>query len=158
MFSLKPGDIVTAIGPGGDFHIKPTQKEMVYIGGGAGMSPLRAHLSHLLETGKSARRISFWYGARSRQELYYVDYFEQLAAGHSNFSFHTALSSALPEDHWTGHTGFIHDVVLEHLLKHHPQVQAVEFYLCGPPQMIKACNRMLAGLGVSPAQIAYDEF
>lgn len=158
MFSLKPGDVVTAVGPGGDFHIKPTQKVMVYIGGGAGMSPLRAHLSHLLETEKTARKISYWYGARSRQELYYDDYFTELARSHGNFSFHTALSSPLPGDNWTGHTGFIHEVVLEQLLKNHPHIQAVEFYLCGPPQMIKACNKMLASLGVSPVQIAYDEF
>jgi len=158
MFSLKPGDVVTAIGPGGDFHIKPTQREIVYIGGGAGMSPLRAHLSHLLETEKSARKISFWYGARSRQELFYGDYFERLACENENFTFHTALSSPLPEDNWTGHTGFSHEVVREQLLKNHPHIQAVEFYLCGPPQMIKACNQMLAGLGVLPAQIAYDEF
>lgn len=158
MFALKPGDIVTAIGPGGDFHIKPTQREMVYIGGGAGMSPLRAHLSHLLETENTARKISYWYGARSRQELFYDNYFAELARMHANFSFHTALSSPLPEDHWSGPTGFIHEVVFEQVLKDHPQIQAVEFYLCGPPQMIKACNKMLASLGVSPAQIAYDQF
>ncbi len=158
MFSLKPGDLVTAIGPGGDFHIKPTQREMVYIGGGAGMSPLRAHLSHLLESEKSARKISYWYGARSRQELYYDDYFTGLACTHGNFSFHPALSSPLPEDHWTGSTGFIHEVVREQFLKNHPNISAVEFYLCGPPQMIKACNKMLADLGVSAAQIACDEF
>lgn len=158
MFSLKPGDIVTAVGPGGDFHIKPTSREMVYIGGGAGMSPLRAHLSHLLETEQTARKISYWYGARSRQELFYGDYFEMLAREHGNFSFHTALSSPLPEDEWQGHTGLIHEVVYEHLLKDHPHLQALEFYLCGPPRMIQACTKMLAGLGVAPAQIAYDEF
>jgi Na+-transporting NADH:ubiquinone oxidoreductase subunit F len=158
MFSLKPGDIVTAIGPGGDFHIRPTQKEMVYIGGGAGMAPMRAHLSHLLETERSARRISYWYGARSLQELFYQDYFDGLARRHANFTFHPALSSPLPEDGWTGHTGFIHEVVLDRLLKNHPQPGAVEFYLCGPPQMIKACNHMLAALGVAPSQISHDTF
>lgn len=158
VFGLRPGDTVTAVGPFGDFHIKPTQKEMVYIGGGAGMAPLRAHLSHLFETEKTARRVSFWYGARSRQELFYSEYFEGLAREHPNFTFHQALSSPLPEDHWTGCEGFIHEVVLDRYLKSHPGVGAVEFYLCGPPMMIKACTKMLAGLGVPAAQIAYDEF
>jgi Na+-transporting NADH:ubiquinone oxidoreductase subunit F len=158
MFSLKPGDTVTAIGPFGDFHLKPTQKEAVYIGGGAGMAPLRAHLSHLFETENTHRKVSYWYGARSRQEIFYADYFESLAARHQNFSFHLALSSPLPEDRWTGPTGFIHDVVLENYLRNHPNPKAVEFYLCGPPQMIKACTKMLATLGVTPQQIAFDEF
>jgi len=158
VFSLKPGDVVTAIGPFGDFHLKPTQKEAVYIGGGAGMAPLRAHLSHLLETQSTARRVSFWYGARSRQEIFYDDYFAGLAQAHPNFSFHLALSAPLPEDAWTGATGLIHEVVLEQYLRNHPNPAAVEFYLCGPPLMIKACTRMLANLGVAPSQIAYDEF
>jgi MocE subfamily Rieske [2Fe-2S] domain protein len=158
MFSLKPGDTVTAIGPFGDFHLKPTQKEAVYIGGGAGMAPLRAHLSHLFETENTRRKVSYWYGARTRQEIFYADYFESLAARHPNFRFHLALSSPLPEDKWTGPTGFIHEVVLQQYLRDHPNPKAVEFYLCGPPQMIKACTRMLAGLGVSPQQIAFDEF
>lgn len=158
MFSLRPGDTVTAIGPYGDFHVKPTQREMVYIGGGAGMAPLRAHLSHLLETENTARRISFWYGARSRQEIFYDDYFLKLARHHPNFAFHLALSAPLPEDQWTGHLGFIHEVVMKEYLLSHPQPKAVEYYLCGPPMMIKACNRMLAELGVPPQQVAYDEF
>ena len=158
VFSLKPGDTVTAIGPFGDFHIKPTQHEMVYIGGGAGMAPLRAHLSHLLESERSARKISYWYGARSRQEIFYEEYFRALEANHPNFSFHLALSSPLPGDNWTGHEGFIHEVVLEKYLRDHPHPEAAEYYLCGPPQMIKACNRMLESIGVSARQIAYDEF
>lgn len=158
VFSLKPGDLVTGIGPFGDFHIKPTQREMLYIGGGAGMAPLRAHLSNLLETERSARRISFWYGARSRQELFYEDYFERLAEAHHNFRFHTALSSPLPEDAWTGHEGFIHEVVLKNYLCEHANPAAVEYYLCGPPMMIKACTRMLSSLGVPADHIAYDEF
>ncbi|MFM8788689.1 MAG: NADH:ubiquinone reductase (Na(+)-transporting) subunit F [Chthoniobacterales bacterium] len=158
VFSLKPGDTVTAIGPFGDFHIKPTQKEMVYIGGGAGMAPLRAHLSHLFETENTARKVSYWYGARSAQELYYTDYFESLAARHPNFPFTAALSSPLPGDNWQGPTGFIHEVVLREYLSAHPNAKAVEFYLCGPPMMIKACTRMLSELGVAPQQIAYDEF
>jgi Na+-transporting NADH:ubiquinone oxidoreductase subunit F len=158
MFSLKPGDIVNAIGPFGDFHIKPTQKEMVYLGGGAGMAPLRAHLSHLFETEATARRVSFWYGARSRQEVFYQAYFEGIAARFPNFRFHLALSAPLPEDHWTGHRGLIHEVALEQYLGSHQNLRAVEFYLCGPPQMVAACRKMLANLGVADSQIAYDEF
>jgi MocE subfamily Rieske [2Fe-2S] domain protein len=158
VFSLKPGDVVTAVGPYGDFHIKPTGKEMVYIGGGAGMAPLRAHLSHLLETEGNARRISFWYGARSRQEIFYDDYFRDLAAAHPNFTFNLALSSPLPEDKWDSHVGFIHEIVAEEHLNEHPNPKAVEYYLCGPPMMIKACTKMLADHGVPPSQIAYDEF
>ena len=158
VFNLKAGDEVTAIGPFGDFHIKPTQKEMVYIGGGAGMAPLRAHLSHLFETQHTARKVSFWYGARSRQEIFYSDYFNNLASQHSNFSFHLALSSPLPEDNWSGHVGFIHEVAFANYLRTHPHPHTVEFYLCGPPMMIKACTRMLADLGINPQQIAFDEF
>jgi Na+-transporting NADH:ubiquinone oxidoreductase subunit F len=158
VFSLKPGDIVSAIGPFGDFHIRPTQREMVYIGGGAGMAPLRAHLSHLLETERSARKVSFWYGARSKQEIFYQDYFRDLTNVHSNFDFHLALSAPLPEDGWDGHLGFIHQVVLEKYLSQHDNPQAVEYYLCGPPMMIKACTKMLADLGVSSSHISYDEF
>jgi MocE subfamily Rieske [2Fe-2S] domain protein len=158
IFHLKPGDPVTAIGPFGDFHIKPTQKEMIYIGGGAGMAPLRAHISHLFETELTARKVSFWYGARSGQELYYQEYFNSLAAEHPNFSFHPALSSPLPEDEWAGLTGFIHEVALDHYLASHPNLKTVEFYLCGPPMMIKACVKMLAALGVGEDQISRDEF
>lgn len=158
VFSLKPGDLVSGIGPFGDFHIKPTQREMIYIGGGAGMAPLRAHLSHLFETEHTARKISYWYGARSRQELFYEDIFENLAQAHPNFAFHLALSAPLPEDKWTGHTGFIHEVVLDQYLASHPNPKTVEYYLCGPPMMIKACTKMLSALGVPAGQIAYDEF
>jgi Na+-transporting NADH:ubiquinone oxidoreductase subunit F len=158
VFNLKPGDRVTAVGPFGDFHIKPTQHEMVYIGGGAGMAPLRAHLSHLLETEKTARKVSYWYGARSRQEIFYEGYFRALETAHPNFSFHLALSSPLNEDNWSGYEGFIHEVVLENYLRTHPHPESAEYYLCGPPMMIKACNRMLASIGVPTSQIAYDEF
>jgi Na+-transporting NADH:ubiquinone oxidoreductase subunit F len=157
-FNLKPGDTATGIGPFGDFHIKPTQREMVYIGGGAGMAPLRAHLTHLFDNENTPRKVSFWYGARSRQEIFYQETFEQMAADHRNFSFHLALSEPLPEDNWDGHTGFIHEVVLDNHLKDHPNPQAVEFYLCGPPMMIRACTKMLKDLGVAPQQIAFDEF
>ncbi len=158
VFNLKPGDEVTATGPFGDFHIKPTQKEMVYIGGGAGMAPLRAHIAHLFENEHTARNVTFWYGARSRQEIFYADFFENLAAEHHNFHFHTALSEPQPEDNWTSYTGFIHEVVRAEHLDRHDHIQAVEFYLCGPPMMIKACTKMLGQLGVDPSQIAYDEF
>ncbi len=158
MFNLKAGDTITATGPAGDFHIKPTQREMVYIGGGAGMAPLRAHLSHLFETEHTSRKVSFWYGARSRQEIFYEDYFRQLAADHANFAFQLALSSPLPEDHWNGQVGFIHEVVLARQLREHPNPGAAEYYLCGPPMMIKSCNKVLGDLGVPGEQVAYDEF
>ena len=157
-FSLRPGDAVTAIGPFGDFHVKPTQREMVFIGGGAGMAPLRAQLSDLFETQHTARKVSFWYGARSKQEIFYEDYFRGLADRHSNFAFNLALSSPLPQDEWTGHVGFIHEVVGEHYLGAHANPGSVEYYLCGPPMMIRACNKLLSGLGVPAGQIAYDEF
>ncbi len=158
VFNLKPGDRVSGTGPFGEFHIKPTQREMVYIGGGAGMAPLRAHIAHLLENERAARRISFWYGARSKQEVFYEDYFESLARTHHNFSFHVALSAPLTGDSWLGHTGFIHEVVLDKYLRDHPRPESVEYYLCGPPTMIKACTRMLAEIDVPTHQIAYDEF
>ena len=158
VFNLKPGDVVTAIGSFGDFHIKPTQKEMVYIGGGAGMAPLRAHLSQLLENDKTHRKVSYWYGARSKQEIFYEDYFAQLSEHNENFDFHLALSEPLEEDNWSGHEGFIHEVVYFNYLKEHANIKAVEFYLCGPPMMVSACTKMLKELGVSEEQIAYDEF
>ena len=158
IFNLKRGDTVTAVGPFGDFHPKPSLREMVYIGGGAGMAPLRAHLSHLFESEQTARRVTFWYGARSRQELFYEDYFEQIAATHQNFRFEVALSDPPPGDDWNGHTGFIHDVLREDLLMDHPNPTAVEYYLCGPPMMIRACTKMLEKFGVPPTQIAFDEF
>ena len=131
---------------------------MVYIGGGAGMAPLRAHLSHLFETEHTARKVSFWYGARSRQELFYQDYFEALAQRHGNFRFEMALSEPLPEDGWISHQGMIHEVVRDAMLRDHPNLKAVEFYLCGPPAMIAACSGMLEQLGVGAEQIAFDEF
>jgi Na+-transporting NADH:ubiquinone oxidoreductase subunit F len=158
MFNLKPGDTTTAIGPFGDFHIMPTQREMVYIGGGSGMAPLRAHIAHLFHTQKTARRVGFWYGARSRQEIFYEEYFEAIANEASNFRFHLALSSPLPGDSWSGYRGLIHQVVFERYLRSHRNISAVEFYLCGPPQMIAASLKMLRNLGVADSQIAYDEF
>jgi Na+-transporting NADH:ubiquinone oxidoreductase subunit F len=158
IFNLRPGDIVSGIGPFGDFHVKPTLREMIYIGGGSGMAPLRAHLSHLLEAERTARKVSYWYGARSRQEIFYDEYFRGLAATFHNFAFHLVLSSPQPEDNWTGPVGFVHDVVREEYLQKHADPSAVEYYLCGPPMMIKACTKMLSVLGVAANRIAYDEF
>jgi Na+-transporting NADH:ubiquinone oxidoreductase subunit F len=155
---LKPGDAVTAVGPFGNFHIRPGNAEMVYVGGGAGMAPLRSHLSHLFETINTTRRVSFWYGARSRQEAFYRDYFESLAHRFRNFCFHLALSEPLPADQWTGPTGFIHDVLRENYLKDHAAPAAIEFYLCGPPVMVRAAAKMLDDLNVPACQIAFDEF
>jgi MocE subfamily Rieske [2Fe-2S] domain protein len=155
---LKPGDKITAIGPFGDFYIKPTDREMVYLGGGAGMAPLRSHLSHLFETQKTTRRVSFWYGARSLQEIFYQEYFEDLAKRFPNFTFHLALSEPQPTDHWQSHTGYIHEVLQEQYLATHRHPTAVEYYLCGPPVMVAAGRKMLEELRVPEDQIAYDEF
>jgi len=157
--SLKPGDTVTAIGPFGDFLIKETDQEMVYLGGGAGMAPLRSHLAHLFETLQTGRKVTFWYGARSRQEVYYEDYFRDLERRFPNFRFHLALSEPLPEDHWTGHTGFIHEVLKREHLDGHRDPRSVEYYLCGPPVMIQAAQDMLRNDFDIPAEaIAFDEF
>ena len=158
VFNLKPGDSVTAIGSFGDFHIKPTQKEMVYVGGGAGMAPIRAHIAQLFENDSTARKVSYWYGARSKQEIFYEEYFRNLENAHGNFNFQLALSEPLEEDKWTGYKGFIHKVVFENYLKEHSNPIAIEFYLCGPPKMIKACTKMLGELGVAGERIAFDEF
>jgi MocE subfamily Rieske [2Fe-2S] domain protein len=158
VFNLKPGDIVTAIGPFGEFHAKETAREMVYLGGGAGMAPLRSHLAWLLETRKTSARVSYWYGARSRQELFYQDYFENLARQYENFSFHAALSEPQPDDQWQSHTGFIHEVLKREHLNAHPDPKNIEYFLCGPPAMIKAATQMLAELGVPDSQISFDEF
>tara|TARA_R110002049_G_scaffold30_2_gene177 strand:+ start:2549 stop:4870 length:2322 start_codon:yes stop_codon:yes gene_type:complete len=158
LFSLKPGDKVTAIGSFGDFHIKPSKKEMIYIGGGAGMAPIRAHVAHLFENEFTQRKVSYWYGARSKQELFYDDYFKSIETKHSNFNFQIALSNPLKDDNWTGNIGFIHQVVFDNYLQNHHNPKAIEFYLCGPPMMIKACTKMLMELGVSNNQIAFDEF
>jgi len=158
VFSLKPGDTVTAIGPFGEFHLKDTEREMVYLGGGAGMAPLRSHLSYLLETRKTSSRVSYWYGARSLQELFYEDYFGALAKQNENFTFHVALSEPQPEDHWKSHTGFIHEVLKREYLDLHPDPKSIEYFLCGPPAMTQAATVMLKNLGVPPTQIACDEF
>lgn len=155
---LKPGDRLTAIGPFGAFHIKPGEHEMLYIGGGSGMAPLRSHLAHLFETEKTSRRVSFWYGARSLRESFYQDYFEDLARQFANFTFHLALSEPQPEDNWQSHTGMIHQVVLDQYLSKHPDPTAIDYYLCGPPAMVQTARAMLAALKVDESQIAFDEF
>jgi Na+-transporting NADH:ubiquinone oxidoreductase subunit F len=158
IYSLKPGDKVWISGPFGEFFAKDSDREMVYIGGGAGMAPLRSHVMDLFRTKKTGRKVSFWYGARSLREMFYQDEFERLAKENPNFSFHLALSEPLPEDNWKGPTGFIHSVVLENYLKSHEDPSDIEYYLCGPPPMIAAVNKMLYDLGVEKDMIAYDEF
>jgi Na(+)-translocating NADH:ubiquinone oxidoreductase F subunit len=158
VFGLKQGDLVTAYGPFGTFRIKPGEREMVYVGGGAGMAPLRSHIANLLETQGSTRKISFWYGARSLQELFYQDYFSGLAARFPNFTWNPALSEPQPDEAWTGPTGMIHTVLLERYLATHPDPKSVDYYLCGPPAMVQAAREMLASIGVGDDQIACDEF
>ncbi len=158
VFSLKPGDRVTISGPYGDFFIKDTDNEMVYIGGGAGMAPLRSHIFELFKNRKTNRKVSFWYGGRSARELFYVDQFMEIEKEFQNFEFHIALSEPKPEDHWTGHVGFIHQIVHDHYLKEHPAPEDIEFYICGPPMMNAAVFQMLDNLGVPESNIAYDDF
>lgn len=158
IFNLKPGDPVVLSGPYGEFFPKPTDREMVYIGGGAGMAPLRSHIFDLLTTKKSARKISFWYGARSKREIFYEEDFRALEKQFPNFSLRIALSEPEPADQWTGPVGFIHQVVLDQYLKDHPDPQEIEYYLCGPGPMISAVDRMLDQLGVEREMIAYDDF
>ena len=147
------------MGPFGDFLIKDTAKEMVYIGGGAGMAPLRSHIAHLFETLRTGRQVSFWYGARSVQEVFYEDYFRDIERRFPNFKFHIALSEPLPEDKWTGHTGFIHEVLRREHLSGHPDPKSPEYYLCGPPMMIQAAQNMLVQeIGIAKEQMAFDEF
>lgn len=159
VFALKPGDKVNIAGPFGDFHIKPTKKEMIYIGGGAGMAPLRSHLFHLFHTKKEReRKVSFWYGGRSSREIFYTEHFRDIEKEFPNFQYNIALSEPLPEDNWTGYTGFIHQVLYDNYLKSHPEPEDVEYYLCGPPMMNAAVFRMLDDLGVPPDNIAFDDF
>lgn len=157
-FSRKPGDKVTISGPYGEFHIKDTKKEMVYIGGGAGMAPLRSHIFHLFHTMRTDRKVSFWYGARSKREIFYEDEFRAIEKEFPNFRFVIALSEPLPEDDWKGETGFIHSVVLKNYLDKHPEPEEIEYYLCGPPMMNDAVLKMLDNLGVPKDNIAFDDF
>lgn len=158
LFSLRPGDELTITGPFGDFFAKDTDAEMVFVGGGAGMAPMRSHLLDQLERLRSDRTISFWYGARSVREAYYVDLFTRLAAEHDNFEWRLALSAPEAEDRWDGDTGFIHQVLFTNHLRDHPAPEDVEYYVCGPPVMIASCRKMLDDLGVAPSNIAFDDF
>ena len=159
IFNLKPGDKVTISGPYGDFFIKEkSEREMVYIGGGAGMAPMRSHLFHLFHTEKTNRKVSFWYGARSKREMFYDDDFLDIKSKFDNFKYIVAMSDPQPEDNWTGATGFIHSVLLEEYLKNHDDPTEIEYYMCGPPPMIDALENMLYSLGVEPEMIAYDKF
>jgi Na+-transporting NADH:ubiquinone oxidoreductase subunit F len=158
IFDLKPGDDCVISGPYGEFFARETEKEMVFIGGGAGMAPMRSHLFDQLKRLKSKRKMTFWYGARSKKEMFYIDDFDMLARENENFTWFTALSDALPEDNWEGYTGFIHNVVLENYLKDHPAPEDCEFYMCGPPIMNQCVTDMLINLGVEPEDIMLDDF
>jgi Na+-transporting NADH:ubiquinone oxidoreductase subunit F len=158
LFDLKPGDAVTVSGPYGEFFARDTDKEMCFIGGGAGMAPMRSHIFDQLLRLHSTRKMSFWYGARSLKEAFYVDEFDQLQAEHPNFRWHLALSEPLPEDGWTGPTGFIHKVLLDSYLANHPAPEDIEYYMCGPGVMNKAVIAMLLELGVERENIMLDDF
>ncbi len=158
IFNLKPGDKCIVSGPYGEFFAKETQNEMVFIGGGAGMAPMRSHIFDQLRRLKSKRKMSFWYGARSKREMFYVEDFDMLAKENDNFEWHVALSDPLPEDNWTGYTGFIHNVLFEEYIKNHPAPEDCEFYMCGPPMMNSAVIKMLLDNGVEPENILLDDF
>jgi Na+-transporting NADH:ubiquinone oxidoreductase subunit F len=158
IFSLKPGDEVTISGPFGEFFAKETDNEMVFIGGGAGMAPMRSHIFDQFRRLHTKRKVSFWYGARSLCEAFYQEDFDSIAAENDNFEWHLALSEPLPEDNWTGATGFIHQVVYDNYLANHPAPEDCEYYMCGPPMMNAAVIRMLTDLGVEPESIMLDDF
>lgn len=158
IFNLKPGDEVVIAGPFGEFFIEESDSEMIYIGGGAGMAPLRSHIFELFKARKTTRKVTFWYGGRSLQEVFYAEEFEALAREHANFTFHVALSEPQPEDNWQGLTGFIHQVLYDKYLKDHPAPEDINYYMCGPPPMTKAVLAMLDNLGVESANIHYDDF
>ncbi len=158
VFNLKPGDELTVSGPFGEFFARDTNKEMCFVGGGAGMAPMRSHIFDQLKRLKTARKMTFWYGARSLKEAFYVDEFDALAAANPNFEWHLALSEPLPEDQWKGPTGFIHDVLRDRYLNHHPAPEDIEYYLCGPGVMNQAVIEMLLALGVDRDNILLDDF
>jgi Na+-transporting NADH:ubiquinone oxidoreductase subunit F len=158
IFGLKPGDKVTISGPFGEFYAKDTDNEMCFLGGGAGMAPMRSHIFDQLLTLDSTRKITFWYGARSLKEAFYVEEFDKLAAQHENFEWYLALSDPLPEDNWTGLTGFIHQVAHDEYLSKHPAPEDIEYYICGPPLMLQACRTLTENLGVEPENVLYDDF
>ncbi len=158
IFSCKPGDKVTVSGPYGEFFIKDTQREMVYIGGGAGMAPMRSHIFHLFHTLRTGRKVSYWYGARSKREVFYEDQFRAIEKDFPNFKFNIALSEPQAEDNWNGYVGFIHNVLYENYLKTHEEPEEIEFYMCGPPMMNDAVQKMLYNLGVPDEMVDFDDF
>ena len=158
IFNLKPGDKCIVSGPYGEFFAKDTENEMIFIGGGAGMAPMRSHIFDQLRRLKSNRKMTFWYGARSKREMFYVEDFDMLAKENDNFDWHCALSDPLPEDNWDGYTGFIHQVIFDEYLNNHPAPEDCEFYLCGPPMMNAAVIKMLEDLGVENDHIMLDDF
>lgn len=158
IFSLKPGDKVMISGPYGEFHIKDTEREMMYIGGGAGMAPLRSHIFHLFNTLKTGRKVTYWYGARSLREVFYADEFKQIEKDFPNFKFHIALSEPKKEDNWKGLTGFIHQVVYNEYLSKHEEPEEIEYYLCGPPVMNDAVQKMVYDLGIPDEMLDFDDF
>lgn len=158
LFSRKPGDKVLISGPYGEFFLQDTPAEKMFIGGGAGMAPMRSHIFHLFHTLKTSCKVTFWYGARSKKELFYEDDFRAIERQFPNFTFHIALSEPKEEDHWEGSTGFIHQVILDEYLKQHPAPEDIEYYLCGPPMMTKSAVHMLDQLGVNESNIRYDDF
>ncbi len=158
IFNLKEGDEVTISGPFGEFFAKETETEMVFVGGGAGMAPMRSHIFDQFRRIKTKRKVSFWYGARSKREAFYEDDFNEIASENDNFEWHLALSDPLPEDNWEGHSGFIHQVLYDNYLKDHPAPEDCEFYMCGPPMMNQAVINMLLDLGVEPENIMLDDF
>ncbi|SES70370.1 NADH:ubiquinone reductase (Na(+)-transporting) subunit F [Thorsellia anophelis] len=158
VFSLKPGDKVTVYGPFGEFFVKDTENEMVFVGGGAGMAPMRSMIFDQLKRLSTTRKVSFWYGARSLREAFYVDEFDKLQAENPNFTWHLALSEPLPEDNWTGYTGFIHDILYKNYLESHAAPEDCEFYMCGPPMMNASVINMLTNLGVESENIMLDDF
>ena len=158
IFNLKPGDKVTLSGPYGEFFVQETEREMCFIGGGAGMAPMRSHIFDQLKKEQTNRKMTFWYGARSKREMFYDDEFKLLQEENDNFSYHVALSDPLPEDNWEGYKGFIHQVLLDEFLSKHEDPTDVEYYLCGPPIMLKCCMEMLDDLGVEKDMIRFDDF
>ena len=168
VFAQKPGDKVVVSGPYGEFFIKETESEMVYIGGGAGMAPMRSHLFHLFHTLKTGRKVTYWYGGRSKRELFYLDDFKKIEAEFPNFKFHVVLSEPSAEDNWQvkkdindsgdGFLGFVHNAVIEHHLAHHDSPEDIEFYFCGPPMMNQAVLKMCDDWGVPPENVSFDDF
>ena len=168
-FGLKPGDKITISGPYGDFYIKDSSSEMIYIGGGAGMAPMRSHLFHLFHTLKTGRKVTYWYGGRSKRELFYLDHFKNIEKEFPNFKFHIVLSEPLPEDNWVekkdindqegdGFKGFVHQAVIDQYLNDHEAPEDIEFYFCGPPLMNKAVLQMCDDWGVPPEHVSFDDF